>query len=553
MKRPDISELTLREKIGQTVIFRHSLVKQIDDFDKYFKENPIGAVWQMSLKKDAYIHTETVRGNEALEGYRDDMHINFINHISKLMRIPVMPVMDASNGIPDAKFEGHAELPTAAGLGAANDPELAYRYGKCLGDDLKSIGNTWLWSPVVDNAGHFIGSRNMCCDIESNCRLLAAFIRGVRDAGVATGAKHFPGADPYEYRDSHFCTASYSQSFEYWEKTQGREFQACIDAGADSIMIGHKTFKAVDDTRVNGALLPSTLSYKVITELLKGKMGFKGVVLTDDVDMKALTAIYPQEKLYVELLRAGIDMVLAPARADYIDIVERAVLSGDLPESRIDDACRRILDMKERFGLFDYDEIPHPTEERREEIRQSIHALAQDIAEKGLTMTANRTGIVPVDKNAVRRVKIVYIGYSDKCYENLKYAVAEFERHGAVCDVQRGFRAEDNDTLDEYDLIVYATFIGFFAPAGGQAFYGEECHMMRLIMTEGVDKSVGVSFGNTDIFFNYFTAARTFVNCYSYNPETMECFVKGLYGEVQFTDYSPFPLNPIRRTNDVYD
>ena len=76
--------------------------------------------------------------------------------------------------------------------------------------------------------------------------------------------------------------------------------------------------------------------------------------------------------------------------------------------------------------------------------------------------------------------------------------------------------------------------------------------MMRLIMTECTEKSIGVSFGSPDIFFNYFTAANTYANCYSVNKETMEAFVKALYGEVSFTDYNPFPLNPITYTNDAY-
>ena len=75
---------------------------------------------------------------------------------------------------------------------------------------------------------------------------------------------------------------------------------------------------------------------------------------------------------------------------------------------------------------------------------------------------------------------------------------------------------------------------------------------MRNIMIKGVDKSVGVSFGSTDIFFNYFTAGYTFVNCYSYTQEIVEGFVKGLYGDIKFIDYRPYPLNPITRTNEVY-
>ena len=548
-----IKDMTLREKIGQTVIFRHDLLKDITDIEGYFSNNPIGSTWPMDHDKEVYRLFETQMGNPELKGYKDDMYINHINIINKYLRIPVIPAVDASNGIVPTKFEGHAELPTSANLGATKNPDFAYRYAKVLGEDLRSIGFRWLWSPVADNAGVFTGTRVMSCDFENNKELLPAFIRGMQEAGVATGTKHFPGPDPYDRRDSHFCTSRNGLDFDTWMKTQGREFQVCIDAGVDSVMVGHRTFRAVDDTRVNGALLPSTLSYKVVTELLKGKMGFKGVVLTDDCDMKALTAIYPQDKLYVEILRAGVDVVLGPTRLDYIDIVEKAVLNGELPESRIDDACSRVLKMKEKYGLLEHRELPHPTEEERDAIREKIHTLSREISEKSLTMTANRIVFVPINNKKIKKVKIVYIGYSDQCYDNLQYAVKEFERHGAQCDVQNGFKAEDNNYLEQYDMIVYATYIGHFAPAGAQAFVEDKSAMMRQIMTACVEKSVGVSFGNPDIFFNYFTAVPTFVNCYSYTPENMESFVKGLYGEITFTDYSPYPLNPITRTNDVYE
>jgi beta-N-acetylhexosaminidase len=228
------------------------------------------------------------------------------------------------------------------------------------------------------------------------------------------------------------------------------------------------------------------------------------------------------------------------------------VLSGDLPESRIDDACRRVLALKEKYGILDGKPTPRCTPEKRKEINAKLREVGRRIAEKGMTLTANHTNLIPVDRNKIRRVKMVYIGYSDLCLENLQCAVEEFAKYGAVCELQNGFCAQDNDTLDEYDLIVYANYIGMHKPTGGEFFFGKECNMLRQIMTVGVEKSVGVSFGNPDIYFNYFTAARSFVNCYSLNKETIKAFVRGLYGDVKFTDHAPFPLNPITCTDEVY-
>jgi hypothetical protein len=98
---------------------------------------------------------------------------------------------------------------------------------------------------------------------------------------------------------------------------------------------------------------------------------------------------------------------------------------------------------------------------------------------------------------------------------------------------------------------VYASYLSFHSPLGGQHYYGNDCHAVARSFTSNVDKSIGVSMGSTDSYFNYFSSAKTFVNCYSFNEQILEGFVKGLYGELEFTDYNPFPLNPITKTNDI--
>ena len=212
MDIPRVEDLTLREKIGQTMIFSSSRLRLLEDVEKYFAENPAGSLWAISRIKENYRQTETKAGNPELEGKLDEMHIRLLNAINKQMRIPTLPVMDAFTGI--RVFDGHAELPTASALGAAGDPELAYRQGRAIGKDLHAIGLRWIWSPVADNPGCFRDARTMSSDREKNCELLTAYIKGVQSAGVATSVKHFPGPDPYDSRDTHFCTASPSMRLE---------------------------------------------------------------------------------------------------------------------------------------------------------------------------------------------------------------------------------------------------------------------------------------------------------------------------------------------------
>ncbi len=548
-----LKNMTLREKIGQTAVFRHHIIESIDDYDKYFAENPVGFTWLMSHPKEIYQKLETQIGNPELIGTKEDFFADYINKINEHINIPVMPVCDASRGIPVAMFDGHGVFPTAATVGATNDPELAYEYGKLIGEDLYMLGYRWLWSPVVDNSYIFHDTRTFGCDNEIVNKLAAAFVKGVQDSGVATGTKHFPGADPYEDRDSHFSPSVYSQSFEYWKKTQGQMFQASIDAGTDAIMVGHKTFPDLDDSLINGFPRPATISYKIVTELLKGEMGFDGVVVSDDITMKSFLAVCPREKLYTEMLNAGIDALLGPIDLDYIDIVEKAVLNGEISEARIDDACTRILTMKQKYGVLDKEyKAKAPTEEQKSDLRKRAHEFNKKVAAKGLTMTANKLNFVPVNKEKIKRVKVFYIGYSDLVFERLSYMADEFKRHGAECEIQDGYSPSDTPKLKDYDLIIYATYIEMHAPRGGPFFFGEKCTMMLDVMTAEKEKSVAVSFGNPDIYFNYFSAAPTFVNCYSANVECIEGFVKGLYGDIQFNDFYPFPLNRIKRNNQVF-
>lgn len=551
MKKPKLSELTLREKIGQTWIGAGKGYLKHEDYKKYYKENNLGVFWSCFEKREDFVRVCTDMGKTVEGRYVDDLLKDLTNTLNSCMKVPTMVAVDAGNGINTESLPGHASFTTVAGLGATRDPQLAFEYGKLLGEDLRLCGIRWLWSPVADNTGSYEDLRCMSSDYEDNAKMLTAFIKGVQSSGVATCAKHFPGADPFDYRDSHFCSATYAQSYEYWEKTQAREFKACIDAGVDSIMVGHPTFPAVDDTQVNGKYLPCTLSKKVITDLLKDKMNFKGVVLTDDAGMKGMQTIYGGEEACIVALNAGIDMILSPQVPDYVACIEQAVLDGRIPESRIDDACRRVLDMKEKYGIFDDEEYTYPTEEEREAVREKIRNLMHRIAEKGITLTANNAGLIPLNKDKIKKVKIAYLGYSDEAFEKLQSMVAEFERHGAECVLRSGFSMADLMECDKYDLIVYASYVSFHHPQGGQHYYGDVCNDVARTFKYATDKSVGISMGSPISYFNYFSSAKTFVNSYSFNEQILEGFVKGLYGELEFSDYNPFPLNPITKTNDI--
>ena len=367
MKKPLLSELTLREKIGQTVAMSPSVMADVTDIDEYFKANPYGGMWTTGHIKMDFVNLAGEAVSEDTD-FRNDVKIRqFCEHVSTLLKAPFLSSMDAERGCRST-FPYFSDTPSNNGIAATGDPQAAYDIAKCIAHELKLAGSRWDCGPVWDNASPLRAvslTRSFSSDLELAKKMITAYVQGVQSEGVASTLKHFPGADKDEYRDTHFTEAILTQNLDEWWERQGCLFKAGIDAGVYSIMIDHGAFPACDDTKLEGRYIPSTLSRNVITGLLKEKLGFKGVVITDAVGMGAMTATFRSpEDYYAALYNAGNDVILGPGHKNYLDLVENAVKSGKIPESRIDDACQRVLDMKEKLGLFDYDVLLVTDEDR---------------------------------------------------------------------------------------------------------------------------------------------------------------------------------------------
>lgn len=543
MKKPTLDELTLREKIGQTCV---ALVKHAKGDPDYFIKHPYGAIWS------AYWMLGNMELATPLMEYGYDISVAkdfaknydiWLKDVNKRLKVPILSAIDAETGC-GANIPGCSRVPGYSSLGATNDPELAYKVGNRVATESLTAGCNWHWGPVADIGCAFCGmtmTRGYSKDKEVCKRMITAQLKGMQDAGVAATVKHFPGADIHEWRDSHIQPSEIGYSMEEWEQEQAPIFQAAIDAGVYSVMVGHSAFPAGDDTQIDGEYIPATLSYKIVTELLKEKMGFKGAVVTDGINMRGLTTFYTGGRLYVELLKAGNDMILGPFAEDYIDEVEKAVLSGELSEERINDACQRVLDMKEKLGLFrdDYTCGGGMTQEMRDETAE----LTREVSKKSMTLLVNRNNIIPLSKDNIKRVTIIYEGYSDVAYDNLKDLVKEFEKRGAEATFRRGIRSERMmKRIDKNsDLILYVAMVGGHAPHGMPTFYGKECKSFEWVLTEGKEKSIGVSLASPYLYYGYYLGIPAFIN--SFNAP-WDVFVAGLYGDFEFNTTRTYPIKP---------
>lgn len=542
MKKPRLQDMTLRERIGQTGVVRTDHVYGKKGF---LEKNPFGGLWT----RHAHIYETAVNNAENTHSKGLDYRYtkecdNWIKELNSELKIPLLAAIDAETGAADA-IPGTSRMPSAATLGATRSEELAYDLGYNVASEALVSGANWIWGPVADNACMFSGvslNRTPAADMDLSARLLKAEIKGMQTAGVAATAKHFPGVDKREYRDPHFTLAYIGYTMEEWEEYQAPLFQELIDAGVYSVMVGHMAFPAADDTVINGEMLPATLSYPIITGILKEKMGFKGVVVTDAVEMRGLDAIYQGKQLYVELLKAGNDMLLGPCDADYIDLVEQAVLDGELSEERINDACQRVLDMKEKLGLFDdgYCVGGGVTPEMLERTARTN----REIARKGISLLCDKAGLLPISEEKVKKVMISYIGYSEQAYDALAYMVDAFAAHGAQADVRKGMDGRIREYDQTYDLIVYASFIGPHSPLGYPYFVHDIMYNFCHVLAHAREKSLGVSLGSPFLYHDFFSAMPTFINTYGFCKELCEEFVNSLYGEFPLNTELPYPIRP---------
>lgn len=513
-----LSTMTIRQKAQQTAVLRIPKDRFVSD--------QVGAAFFFGeiITEASDIGLEN--GRRLLRRYADNAEI------------PMLITSDFENGC-GSMLRGLTVLPYMMSLGATGSEELAYAYGKATALEARSVGANWTFSPVSDlninPRNPLVNVRGLTDDADLACRMLPQIVRGMQENGLAACAKHFPG-DGLDWRDQHIVTTNNTLSMEEWKRTSGRVFKTLIDAGVYSIMAGHITLPAYQSREKNGMYLPATLSRELITDLLKGEMGFDGVVVTDALDMGGFNGWYDTlEEAEIESFKAGCDMMLWPTPG-YVDRLVAAVESGDVPMERLDDAVTRILRMKERLGLF--------TSSGARPMTEADHAYVSDVqrrvADASITLLRDELGLFPMSPDTKRRIALIPVTHHVPALEEAHLLARLLRERGfAVDEYDNGLR---DDQQDGYDLILYALFSRPFRPIGFLDFLGPEAIKVQRSLQAGVNKTLIVSFGSPYFAEQYFERGKTVVNAYSMLSPSVEAFVRAACGDIPFTDFSPVGL-----------
>ncbi len=317
--------------------------------------------------------------------------------------LPLLLAADVERGVA-SRLKDVPSFPWPMAWGAVGDPSAVERFGAITAREARAVGIHWALAPVVDlnsnPANPVINDRSFGEDPEQVSTLMAAYIRGAHENGLLVTAKHFPGHGESSV-DSHRGIPSIDGDLEHLDKFEFPPFKKAIEIGVDSIMLAHARVSAIDPDPDRIA----TISSKVVTGVLKEQLGFKGVVLTDALEMKGITTLYDPQKgsptalAAVDAIKAGCDVIMIPTDLDgaFRAIIE-AVRSGEILESRIDESVRKILVMKATVGL---DKNRFVDLERVTEIvsKPEDIAFAQEVADKAVTLVRDDGKLLPLRKS----------------------------------------------------------------------------------------------------------------------------------------------------------
>jgi beta-N-acetylhexosaminidase len=541
----DWQALSLRQKIGQTMIMLPNRQLELElgggSLKTYFERYPISGYF-MGWKLFDGIPKEQWADHARLS----------VRRYQAASELPLLFQEDYESGVT---LPGMTVMPMLMALGAANSPELAYAYGKHNAKEAWSAGVRWVLNPIVDLSlnpqNPIINVRGISDDPDQAVRLLCRQIAGIQENGAAATAKTFPG-DGVDSRDQHLCTTVNSLSMDQWWRIYGKVFRATIDAGVMSIMSGHITLPAYQKQKgeyLNGFHPPATLSKALLTDLLKGEMGFKGVIVSDALMMGGFRGWYPtQLEGEIESFRAGNDVLLWPAY-EFMDELEARIKSGDFPIARLDDAVSRVWEMKRKLGLFNTERIlvrdMSPAE------KAEAAADSQRICESSLTLVRDRKHALPL--NPAKDKKILIVGIVPKSrkagaggFERFNHLKQLLEARGFSVDLQHNILYETDywqtDLPERYDRIIVVAIRSMHQPFGPLLFWDDEAQSVWGINAMPKDKIIVVSMGSPYLIDEYFERVDTCINAYSNDESTHAALVKALLAEIPFTGVSPVKL-----------
>lgn len=518
-----LARLTPEEKVGQ--LFNFLVMGDDPDLDKLHALKPGGIT--RAFGRD--LETE----------------VRLMERLHAGSSLPLLVSADLEGSLMSLAFG--TEVPNPLALAAIDDVEITRDMSRLLAEEASALGVNWSFTPVLDINAAFrspiVATRGFGSDPDRIARHALAAIEGFQSAGLAATAKHWPG-EGHDDRDQHLVTTAIPLGVEEWEATHGRLYRAAIAAGVKSVMSAHIAFPAYVRQQETGAGLeayrPASVSRRLNMDLLRERLGFNGLIVSDATPMAGFGAFGKRSDMLPEVIENGCDVILFSSHpAEDVQVIRAAVANGRISAGRLNDALLRILGLKASLGLHNRTGTPFRTAADRLRRPEAV-ARAKAAVERAPTLVKDVNGLLPLSPARHRRVLLVSGGI-----------VMPFVPHPLPLAFGQMLRAAGFDVTEHrpgaeidpaaHDLVLFAIAEETLLTRGrifldwNRLLGGFEPAMQRI--WHDVPTAL-VSFGYPYLLYD---APRMpcVINAYTALPSMQQAVVDGLVGKIRFNRTSP--------------
>lgn len=443
-------------------------------------------------------------------------------------------------------------------VAAANDQKYAYRLGKISCSEAAALGINWAFAPVVDIDKNYhnpiTNVRTYGSDAETVWKYAKEYMRAAQEQGVATSVKHFPG-DGVDERDQHLLTSINSLSMEEWDASFGEVYKQLIEAGTLTVMAGHIAMPAYQqhfNPMTKGRIIPATLSKELLNNLLREKLGFQGLIVTDATPMVGFTSAMKRSLSIPYAIECGCDMILfnKDLEEDYEFMME-GYRNGVLSKKRLEEANRRILALKAALHLHEKkikkELVPEKKALEILKCRQHVE-WAKELADRSITLVKDTQKLIPVSPKKYKHILLELLGESvsgERVIQTTKKALEKKGFDVRIYERENFEKGVDNvkSFKEKYDMVIYIgnvenesnkttnriNWYTFWGQGNNVPWFADEVPVLFI--------SVANPYHLLDV-----PMVHTYINCYSNNEYVLQSVVDKITGESAF--YGKNPIDP---------
>src|SRR5580692_8908769 len=553
-----LHKLTLEEKVGQVFMIwcrasflnveNPEYLQLVEDMQKYH----VG-----SFAMTVHVDGPYLRRSEPYEA------ADLLNRLQKDSKLPLLFAADFERGV-SMRLMGTTVFPHAMAFGGDGKADDAETFGRISAEEARSIGIHWNFFPDADvnsnPANPIINTRSFGEDPKQVGDLVTAYIKGAHEGGMLTTVKHFPGHGDTA-ADSHLGVASVNGDRAHLDSIELPPFRQAIAAGVDSVMVAHVTVPALDSDPNHVA----TLSPAIVSDLLEKQLGFKGIIITDALDMAGLTHLFANNigRAAVETFKAGNDLLLIPADfpASY-NAMLKAVRSGEISPQRLDHSVLKILKIKGNLGLNKSRTVDLSTIANAVGKPQNI-AFGEKVADSAITLVRDNGKVLPLKSKGTVKAGLPYMTKEETHNQVLAILFSDDVRTDSGRAFGREFRVRIPDArviyvdprfaggmtdevlkaVDEAQTVVAAVYLIPTAGKVGNSVGMADASgaLLQQLLDHAAEKTAVVAMGNPYLASD-FPKIENYMCTFSNATVSELSAIKALFGEIPIRGHLPVTI-----------